>query len=143
MNWNKVVECKEGVYTHIVRCALELATAVVNANVLADETDGALSFNSYSSLLKPYLLVLHSWTGRDAMSAIHMKGKTSILKKAETFLQVHQMFGILRNLNADQLEVGAAGIELFLQINSGKRSLASLRYVISYTYQDSDNTVHK
>ena len=101
------------------------------------------SINSHSSLLKSYLLVLHSWTGCDTTSAIHMKGKTSLIKKIETSLQVRQMLDTLRDPNADQLEVGAAGIELFLQMYNGKGSLASLRYVISYTYQHSNNTVHK
>ena len=72
-----------------------------------------------------------------------MKGKTSLIKKIETSLQVRQMLDTLRDPNADQLEVGAAGIELFLQMYGGKGSLASLRYVISYTYQHSNNTVHK
>ena len=72
-----------------------------------------------------------------------MKGKTLLLKKIETSLQVGQMLNTLRDPNADQLEVGAAGIELFLQVYGGKGSLASLRYVISYTYQHSNNTVHK
>ena len=57
-----------------------------------------------------------------------MKGKTSLLKKIETSFQVRQMLDTLRDLNADQLEVGAAGIELFLQMYGGKGSLASLRY---------------
>ena len=76
-------------------------------------------------------------------SPIHMKGKSSLLKKIESSLQVRQMLGTLRYPNVDQLEVGAAGIELFPQMYVGIRSLASLRYVISYTYQHSNNTVHK
>ena len=167
---NKVVECKEDADTHIVRCALELATTSVQVNFVADDTDVALlllyhwndtmaditvtfkrtkasfsiksSINSHSSLLKPYFLVLHSSNGCDTMSAIHMKGKTSLLKKIETSLQVRQL-GTLRDLNADQLGVGAARIELFLQMYGGKESLASLRYAISYTYQHSNNTVQK
>ena len=168
---NKVVECKEDADTHIVRCALELATTGVHVNFVADDTYVALlllyhwndtmaditvtfertkasfsiksSINSHSSLLKPYLLVLHSSNGCDTMSAIHMKGKTSLLKKIETSLQVCQMLDTLRDPNADQLDVGAARIELFLQMYGGKESLASSRYVISYTYQHSNNTVHK
>ena len=148
-----------------------MATTGVHVIVVADDTDVALfllyhwndtmadititfdrtkasfsiksSINNHSSLLKPYLLVLHSWAGCDTMSAIHMKGKTSLIKKIETSLQVRQMLDTLRDPNADQLEVGAAGIELFLQMYNGKGSLASLRYVISYTYQHSNNTVHK
>ena len=92
------------------------------------------SINSHSTLLKPYLLVLHSWTGCDTTFAIHMKGKTSLLKNIEMFLQVRQMLDTLRDPNADQLEVGVAGIELFLEINGGKGSLVSLRYAILYTY---------
>ena len=72
-----------------------------------------------------------------------MKGKTSLLKKIETSLQVRQMLDTLRDPNADELGVGAARIELFLQMYGGKESLASLRYAISYTYQHSNNTVHK
>ena len=88
---NKVVECEEDADTHIVRCTLELATTGVHVHVVADDTDVALlllyhwndtmadititfertkasfsiksSINSHSSLLKPYLLVLHSSTG--------------------------------------------------------------------------------
>ena len=71
------------------------------------------SINSHSSLLKSYLLVLHSWTGCDTTSAVHMKGKTSLIKKIEMSLQVRQMLDTLRDPNADQLEVGAAGMELF------------------------------
>ena len=159
---NRVVECEEDADTQIVRCALELATTGVQVNVVADDTDVALlllyhwnetmadititsertkatfgiksSINSHSSLLKQYLLVLHSWTGCDTTSAIHMKGKTSLLKKIETSLHVCQMLDILRDPNADQLEVGVAGIELFLQMYGGKGSLANLRYVIFYIY---------
>ena len=86
----KVVECEDA-DTHIVGCALGLATTGVHINVVADDTDVALlllyhwndtmadititfertkasfsiksSINSHSSLLKPYLLVLHSSTG--------------------------------------------------------------------------------
>ena len=72
-----------------------------------------------------------------------MKGKKSLLKKIETSLEVHQMLDTLRDLNADQLEVGAAGIELILKMYGEKGSLASLRYVISYTYEHINNTVHK
>ena len=133
----------EHIWRSAKQCALELATTCVHVNVVADDTDVALlllyhwndtmadititsertkatfgmksSMNSHSSLLKPYLLVLHSWTGCDTTSAFHMKGKTSLLKKIETSLQVRQMLNTLRDPNADQLEVGVAGIKLFLQ----------------------------
>ena len=48
-----------------------------------------------------------------------------------------------RDPNDDELEVGAAGIDLFFQMYGGKWSLASLRYVISYTYHHSNNPVHE
>ena len=113
------------------RCALELATTGVHVIVVADDTDVALlllyhwndtmadikitsertkttssiksSINSHLTLLKPYLLVLHSWTGCDTTSAIHMKGKTSLLKKIEMSLQVRQVLDTFRDPNADQL----------------------------------------
>ena len=157
---NKVVQCEEDADTQIVRCALELATTGVQVIVVADDTDVVLlllyhwndtmadikitsertkaafstkSFiNSHSTLLKPYLLVLYSWTGCDTTSAIQMKGKTSLLKKIEMSLQVRQMLDTLRDLNADQLEVVVAGIELFLEMYGGKGSLASLRYAILF-----------
>ena len=55
------------------------------------------------------------WSGCDTTSAIHMKDKTSLIKKIETSLQVCQMLDTLRDPNADQLEVGAAGIQLFFK----------------------------
>ena len=150
-----VVECEEDADTHIVGCALQLATAGANVNVIADDTDVALlllyhweetmadititseranetfdiktSIRSHPSCLKPYLLVLHSYTGCDTTFAIHMKGKTSLLKKIETSPQIRQMLDTLKDPNADQLEVGVAGIELFLQMYGGKSSLANLR----------------
>ena len=159
---NKVVECEEDDLECALEGALELATTGAHVIVVADDTDVALlllyhwndtmadikitsertkatfsiksSINSHSTLLKPHLLVLHSWTGCDTRSAIHMKGKTSLLKKIEMSLQVRQMLDTLRDPNADQLEVGVAGIELFLQMYGGKGSLASLRYAILYTY---------
>ena len=39
---NKVVECEEDADTHIVRCALELATTGVHVSVAADDTDVVL-----------------------------------------------------------------------------------------------------
>ena len=168
---NKVVECEVDAVTHIVRYALKLATTSVHINVAADDTNVTLllfyhwndtmadititfqrttalfnvksSINSHSSLLKPYLPVLHSWTGCDTTSTIHIKGKSSLLKKIETSLQIGHMLKTLRDPNANQLEVGAAWTELFLQMYGGKGSLASLRYVIYYTYQHSNNTIHK
>ena len=113
---NKVAEYEEDTDTHIVRCTLELATIGVQVNVVAVDTDVALlllyhwnvtmtditiafqrtkaskafsitsSINSHSGLLNPYLFVLHAWSGCNTMSAIHMKGKTSLLKNIETSL---------------------------------------------------------
>ena len=56
-----------------------------------------------------------------------MKGKTSLLKKIETSPKIRQMFGTLKDANADQLEVSVAGIELFLHMYGGKESLKNLR----------------
>ena len=48
------------------------------------------TFDIRSSLLKipadikSYLLALHAWTGCDTTSAIHSKGKNSLMKKLET-----------------------------------------------------------
>ena len=66
-------------------------------------------------------------SGCDTTSAIHMKGKTSLLKKIETSPKIRQMFGTLKDANAVQLEVGVAGIELFLHMYGGKESLKNSR----------------
>ena len=56
-----------------------------------------------------------------------LREKTSLLKKIETSPKIRQMFDTLKDANADQLVVGAAGNELFLHMYGGKESLKNLR----------------
>ncbi|KAG1691849.1 hypothetical protein GQR58_007370 [Nymphon striatum] len=144
-----------------VRCALYVAETGRKVNVVADDTDVALlllyhwsesmeeitftserskaTFNITSSLLKipaqikSYLLVLHAWTGCDTTSAIHSKGKNSLLRKLKTSQHLRSLMDILSDKNADQVEVGAAGIELFLYMYGGNQTLTKLRY---YKFMD-------
>lgn len=78
------------------------------------------SSNSYAKTIKPYLHALHALTGCDTTSAIHMKGKTSLLEKIETFLHVRQLLDTIRDPNSDQHEVGIAVIDLFLHMYGGE-----------------------
>ena len=87
------------------------------------------SLSDQSHLTKPYLLVVHAWTGCDTTSAIHSKGKTSLLKKLETSKHLRDLMDVLSDKNADQVEVGDAGIELFLNLYGGKDTLSKLRYI--------------
>ncbi|KAG1706175.1 hypothetical protein GQR58_003694 [Nymphon striatum] len=158
---NKVIKCDEDADTEIVRCALYVAETGRKVNVVADDTDVALlllyhwsesmeeitftserskaTFNITSSLLKipaqikSYLLVLHAWTGCDTTSAIHSKGKNSLLRKLKTSQHLRSLMDILSDKNADQVEVGAAGIELFLYMYGGNQTLTKLRY---YKFMD-------
>ncbi|KAG1693168.1 Prolyl 4-hydroxylase subunit alpha-2 [Nymphon striatum] len=155
---NKVIKCDEDADTEIVRCALYVAETGRKVNVVADDTDVALlllyhwsesmeeitftserskaTFNITSSLLKipaqikSYLLVLHAWTGCDTTSAIHSKGKNSLLRKLKTSQHLRSLMDILSDKNADQVEVGAAGIELFLYMYGGNQTLTKLRFWI-------------
>ncbi|KAG1661218.1 hypothetical protein GQR58_021553 [Nymphon striatum] len=158
---NKVIKCDEDADTEIVRCALYVAETGRKVNVVAEDTDVALlllyhwsesmeeitftserskaTFNITSSLLKipaqikSYLLVLHAWTGCDTTSAIHPKGKNSLLRKLKTSQHLRSLMDILSDKNADQVEVGAAGIELFLYMYGGNQTLTKLRY---YKFMD-------
>jgi len=100
--------------------------------------DIRLSSKGFSAIIKPYLLALHAWTGCDTTSAIHMKGKTSLIKKIETSLAVRKLLDVIRDPNSDQHEVGTAGVKLFLQMYGGTKSLARLRYFLNVLYQMSN-----
>ena len=79
--------------------------------------------------IKPYLLVLHAWTGCDTTSAIHSKEKNSLTKKLETSWHLRSLMDVLSVRNADQAEVGDAGIQLLLYMYGGNKILSKLRYV--------------
>ncbi|KAG1681696.1 hypothetical protein GQR58_011692 [Nymphon striatum] len=123
---NKVIKCDEDADTEIVRCALYVAETGRKVNVVADDTD-------IPAQIKSYLLVLHAWTGCDTTSAIHSKGKNSLLRKLKTSQHLRSLMDILSDKNADQVEVGAAGIELFLYMYGGNQTLTKLRY---YKFMD-------
>ncbi|KAG1648968.1 hypothetical protein GQR58_029433 [Nymphon striatum] len=108
---NKVIKCDEDADTEIVRCALYVAETGKKVNVVADDTD----------------------TGCDTTSAIHSKGKNSLLRKLKTSQHLRSLMDILSDKNADQVEVGAAGIELFLYMYGGNQTLTKLRY---YKFMD-------
>ena len=151
---NDVVNCNEDADTYIVRCALEKSRSGLKVNVVADDTDVALlllyhwqddmeditltseksntTFSIKGSLealkeIKSYLLVLHAWTGCDTTSAIHSKGKTSLLKKIETSDSLKSLFDILKSKYSDQADISEAGIELMSCMYGGKKGLSKLR----------------
>lgn len=74
-------------------------------------------YNSVSDkktiLIKPHHC-LHAWTGCDTTSAIHTKGKNSILKKLETSQHLRSLMDVLGDKNCDQVQVSEAAIELVL-----------------------------
>ena len=61
------------------------------------------SLSEQSHLLKPYLLVLHTCTGCDTTSAIHSKGKTSVLKKLAASQHLRNLMDILSDKNTNQV----------------------------------------
>jgi len=148
-----VIKCVEDADTQIAKSALDVARTGRRANVVADDTDVALllhyhwnptmadvTFTSskstfdikvfmmnHSPFIKTYLLVLHAWSGCDTTSAIHSKGKLSLMKKIETSPRIRQLLDTLRDKNADQFEVGEAGIQLFFHQYGGNNTLSKLR----------------
>ena len=84
------------------------------------------SLSEQSHILKPYLLVLHTCTGCDTTSAIHSKGKTSLLKKLEASQHLRNLMDVLGDKNADQVDVSEAGIKLSLNFYGGKDTLSKL-----------------
>ena len=149
---NIVIKCEEDADTEIVRCAIDVAKTGRRVNVVADDTDVALlllyhwnakmadvtftserskatfdiksSLSDQSHLIKPYPQVLHACTDCDTTSAIHSKGKTSLLKKLETSKHLRDLMDVLGDKNADQVEVGDAVVELFLNLYGGKDTLS-------------------
>ncbi|KAG1679337.1 hypothetical protein GQR58_012921 [Nymphon striatum] len=111
-----------------VQC--DLSTKV---NLKQDVFYRASPTNLIPAQIKSYLLVLHAWTGCDTTSAIHSKGKNSLLRKLKTSQHLRSLMDILSDKNADQVEVGAAGIELFLYMYGGNQTLTKLRY---YKFMD-------
>ncbi|KAG1671662.1 hypothetical protein GQR58_016344 [Nymphon striatum] len=101
---NKVIKCDEDADTEIVRCALYVAETGRKVNVVADDTDVAL-------------LLLYHWSERSLKTSQHLRS----------------LMDILSDKNADQVEVGAAGIELFLYMYGGNQTLTKLRY---YKFMD-------
>ena len=55
---------------------------------------------------------------------IHSKRKTSLLKKLERSQHVQNLMDVLSETNADQVEIIAAGIELFLKLYDGNDKLS-------------------
>jgi len=86
-----------------------------------------LSLSDINPVVKNYLLVIHAWTGCDTTSAIHQKGKKSLLKKLEASNQLQKMLTILEDVNADQIKVAEAGVDLFKFMYGGKDSLTKQR----------------
>ena len=155
---NKVIKCDEDADTEIVKCALNVAETGRRVNVVADDTDVALlllyhwnenmaditftferskatfsiksSLSKQSDVIKPYLLVLHAWTGCDTTSATHSKGKTSLLKKLEASPHLRNLMDVLSDTNADQTKVSVAGIALFVKLYSRNDTLSKLRYIL-------------
>jgi hypothetical protein len=154
---NKVVNCDEDADTEIVRCALDVALTGRRVNVVVDDTDDGLlllyhwkvgmaditftsdrskaTFDISSSLsvipagIRSYILALHAWTGCDTTSAIHSKGKNSLMKKVETSQYLRSLLGVLCDRDADQVEVGESGIKWFSYMYNGQnQELSKLRY---------------
>ena len=142
----QLIKCEEEADIEIVRCVVDAAKAGGRVNVVADDTDVAIlllyhwneemadvtfiskrskatfdiksSLSEQSHLLKPYLLVLHTWTSCDTMPAIHSKGKTSELKKLEASQHLRNLMDIL----GDQVDVSEAGMEMSLNLYDGNYS---------------------
>ena len=78
------------------------------ANITFTSEKSKATFDISSSLLempaniKPYLLVLQAWTSCDTT------------KELETSQHLRNLMDVLRDRNANQTEVGDAGIQLFL-----------------------------
>ena len=151
---NEVVNCKEDADTYIVKCALEKSKCGIKVNVVADDTDVALlllyhwednmadvtitseksktTFSIRGSLeplmtIKPYLLVVHAWTGCDTTSAVYLKGKISFLKKIEASVHLRNLLDVLKRKDSDQFDISEAGIGIFSCMYGAKNGLNKLR----------------
>ena len=65
--------------------------------------------------LQSYIMVLHAFTGCDTTSAIHTKGKISLMKKILTSTTVRAVMEVIKDPWANSEEVGTAGQKLGLQ----------------------------
>ena len=82
-----------------------------------------------NSTIKPYLLLVHAFGGCDTTSAIHNKG---ILNLIQTSKEARDLADMFMNPASSQLQIGQAGIRLFVLLYKGRASdtLADLRYSI-------------
>jgi len=139
---NTLFNCKDDADTQIAKHALDVAKKGKNVNVVCDDTDVAilllyhwnsnmaditftsertketysikLSLSDINPVVKNYLLVIHV-------------GKISLLKKLEASNQLQKMLTILEDVNADQIKVAEAGVDLFKFMYGGKDSLTKQR----------------
>ena len=159
--WNSKADAD----TEIVKCAIEKAGEYC-INVHADDTDVTLvlmyhwnptlkdiTFTSEISKkswsikdavgamkdgLQSYIMVLHAFTGCDTTSAIHTKGKISLMKKILTSTTVWAVMEVIKDPWANPEEVGTAGQKLFVLLYGGteKDNLTAMRYVFIIYFEN-------
>ena len=78
------------------------------------------------------LLFIYAFGGCDTTSAIHDKGKGSILRLIQKSKKAQQLSAVFNKPLASQAEIGSAGINLFILLYGDKNedSLQSLQYTM-------------
>jgi len=87
--------------------------------------------DNISPELKAFLLFMDAFTGCDTNSSIFNKGKQSIVKLMAKSLELQQCACVFNDDNADQKQVGDAGVRAFIIFygaNPANTSLNNLRY---------------
>ena len=79
-----------------------------------------------------HLLFIQAFGGCDTTSAIHDKGKGSILRLIQKSKKAQQLSAVFNKPLASQAEIGSAGINLFILLYGDKNedSLQSLQYTM-------------
>ena len=80
--------------------------------------------------LKQGLLFIHAFSGCDTTSAIHDKGKNSLMKLMEKSDEAKSIAKVFMSHNVEQENIGKAGVKLFVLLYGGKPgdTLQTLRY---------------